>query len=455
MKKFLLSPAAILIALVFISNPASAQQYKLKQVSNMMGMKTESTIYVKGSRKRTEGGGIMGMGADLVTIQQCDLQRYIKINDKKKMYFIEPFAKENEEVIDEDVTPAPKLKPVVTPKEKPVVVDTKKGGTITASYSINDTGDRKKIYGFTARHVWTVRRMMPSPDACTMKDSMMIKTDGWYIDLPQFNCPVQYRPARPPMRPQSGRPGERPVPNEKPDCMDHFITHRSGKGKLGFPLSETTTMKMGGTGAKMNEFETSIETLDFSMAKLDSMLFEIPPGYTEAKDEAELQDKMDMNDMIRNAMNKAKENMPPVVNIEMKKANVIRIGVYAPTGDDQVQPFLLQQHIVSTLTGGTIEAIAIASEEEAGKFKCDYTLTTAFTKLKSANKLGGILKAIKNADPNVTGSYNIQASLVLKALADGSEKAKQKVDGKYEGKVDDAAGKALDEGCTEVLKVLK
>jgi hypothetical protein len=43
----------------------------------------------------------------------------------------------------------------------------------------------------------------------------------------------------------------------------------------------------------------------------------------------------------------------------------------------------------------------------------------------------------------------------LKALADGSERTRQKVDGKYEGKVDDAAGKALDEGCREVLNALK
>jgi len=61
---------------------------------------------------------MMGMQQP-ITIEQCDLQRTIKINDKKKLYFIEPFAKQQEEIIDEDAPkptkqPAPKTKPTTT-----------------------------------------------------------------------------------------------------------------------------------------------------------------------------------------------------------------------------------------------------------------------------------------------------------------------------------------------------
>src|SRR6266704_2163857 len=69
-----------------------AQNYKIKQTTTISGQKIESTVYVKNPRKRTESGGFMGMGADVVTIEQCDLKRTVKVNDKKKMYFIEPFA---------------------------------------------------------------------------------------------------------------------------------------------------------------------------------------------------------------------------------------------------------------------------------------------------------------------------------------------------------------------------
>ena len=433
MRKFIISIIAILIIIIYLPNSARAQHYKLKQVSNMMGMKSESTIYVKGMRKRTEGGGMMGMGANLVTIEQCDLQRTIKLNDKKKLYFIEPFAQGNEEVVDEENGKN------VTPSKQNNIAN-QKGGVINMWYNITDTSERKKMFGMTARHVWTSQKIKPSTDACSMKDSMLMKTDGWYIDLPQFNCPVHYRPAR------MTRPNEK----VQPDCKDRFITHRRGKGKLGFPLTETSTIIMGG-GSTM---QTSVETLEFSTTKLDSMLFEIPPGYELAKSEDELQNKMDMKEMMK-GMNRNNENTD-MVNKDVKKPGTIRIGVFAPSGNDQVQAAMLQQHIVGTLSNGNVEGVAVSSEDEARKLNCDYTLSSVFTNIKSAgNKLGGLLKAIKNADPNAASSFNIQANLTLKALSDGSVRSQPSVDGKYEGKIDDAAGKALDDGCRVALKALK
>jgi hypothetical protein len=446
MRKSISFFAAILIVVLSAGNEAHAQQYKIRQQNNMMSMKTENTIYVKGMRKRTEPGSMMGMPAQPVTIEQCDLQRTIKINDKKKLYFIEPFSKETEEVIDEDV------KPVAPVKNKPVPAKTnpQTGGIIYMWYNITDTGERKKMSGFTARHVWTSQKIKPSPDACTMKDSIIIKTDGWYIDLPQFNCPVQYRPAKTAMPPNQ---------NQKPDCVDKFITHRSGKGKLGFPLTETRTIIMGNKGAQTNEFTTNLETLEFSTAKLDSMLFEIPPGYKETMNEADLQDKFDMNEMIKQYSNQDPSKIDatkiPATVTGQKKKWGIRIGVYEPKGDDQLQASALQQHMVTSLTDGNIEAVAISSEDEAKKYNCDYTLASDFIKIKSANKVGGLLKAIKNADPNASSSFNIEAAQTLIKLSDGSIRLQPKISGKYDGKIDTAAENALDEGCRQVLKELR
>ncbi len=437
MKKILLFFTATVIIVLSVGSRVEAQQYKLHQATSMMGMKTESTIYVKGMRKRTEAGSIMGMPAPPVTIEQCDLQRTIKLNDKKKLYFILPFAKETDEVIDEDVKPAVKTKPVAVTKTTP-----QKGGVITMWYNITDTGERKKMYGFTARHVWTSQKMKPSPDACSMKDSIIIKTDGWYIDLPQFNCPVRYRPSTP------MQPSEKP---QQPDCKDKFVTRRSGKGKLGFPLIETTTIIMGGKGAQMSEFQTNLETLEFSAAKLDSMLFEIPPGYKEAATEEELQDKFDMAEM----MNQAKNGnlgivVPPVT--EQKNSGMIRVGIYPPKGDAQLPATELQQHLVTVFTDGKVEAVAITTEEDAKKYNCDYLLNTDFVKVKPASKVGGLLKAIKNADPNAASSFNIEAVMILTKSADGSTVTQQNVSGKYEGKIEEAAKKASDDGGRRVLK---
>lgn len=444
MKKIFFLFTALVIVALSVGNPVNAQQYKLKQVSSMMGMKSESTIYVKGMRKRTEGGSMMGMPNNIVTIEQCDLKRTIKLNDQKKLYYIDPFSNEVEEVIDEDAKPAAvKTKPLATP------TTTQKGGTITMWYSINDTGERKKMWGLTARHVWTYQKMKPSPDACTMKDSIIIKTDGWYIDLPQFNCPVQYKPSKTSMQPEQ----------QKPECVDKFVTRRSGKGKLGFPLTEKRTMIMGGQGAQTSEFTTDIETLELTTGKLDSMLFEIPPGYKEAKSESELQDKMDMNAMIKqytaqaDASGKLDNGIKADVS-NKKRAGVMRIGVYEPKGD-QVQGQPLQTHLVLNLSSDKVEAIPVASEDEAREKNCDYTLATDFTKVKAASKVGGLLKAIKNSDPNAASSFNIDAGMVLIKLEDGSVSLQPQMSGKYEGKVDEAEKRVVEEGAKQVLKGLK
>jgi hypothetical protein len=448
MKKFISFFLPLFILTSFISENAFAQHYKLRQTSSIMGMKSETIIYVKPMRKRTEGNAMMpGMpGANIATIEQCDLQRVVKINDKKKMYYIEPFSKD-EDVIDDDVKPAAtKTKPAVTPTTN------QKGGTINMWYSINDTGERKKVWGFTARHVWTYQKMKPSTDACYMKDSMIIKTDGWYIDLPQFNCPIRYKPSN---------PSAQQAP--KPDCQDKFVTHKTGKGKLGFPIEETRTMIMAGQGAQQTEFSTTLETVELTTMKLDSMLWEIPPGYTEVKSEAELQDKMDMNAMIKQYSNMDPSNVNDAMNAAKnggatttgKKSGIILIGVLEPTGDPQGQAANLQGYLALNLRSDKVEAISVASMDEAKQKQCDYSLATDFAKFKQASKVGGLLKAIKNSDPNAATSFNVEAGMVLTQLSDGSLKLQPKLDGKYEGKIEDVEKKVVEEGARQILKEFK
>ena len=129
---------------------------------------------------------------------------------------------------------------------------------------------------------------------------------------------------------------------------------------------------------------------------------------------------------------------------------------YEPKGGDgQLQNTVLQQHLANALKNGSIEAIAVGSEEDARKYNCDYTLTTDFIKIKSGSKVGGLLKAIKNTDPGAASSFNIEATLTLIKLSDGSTKLQPKITGKYDGKADDAASKALDDASRQILKGLK
>jgi hypothetical protein len=206
-------------------------------------------------------------------------------------------------------------------------------------------------------------------------------------------------------------------------------------------------MIMSGGKTETSEFKMDLETLELITGKQDSMLFEIPPGYTEVKTEAELQDQFDFKSIGEQYKQQVQNTIPNVtVNPEQKPAGKIRVGVYEPkSGDGQVQGPDMQSHLVSSVMSGNIEAIAVANEDEARKFNCDYSLSTEFVKIKQASKVGGLLKAIKNADPNAASSFTVENSVILKKLSDNSIRLQQKLEGKFDGRVDQVAKRSLEE----------
>ena len=83
--KRLLIPSLFIAAGILSNAPVRAQQYKLRQSNGMMGMKSESTIYVKGMRKRTESVGMMGMGDPLLLEYAASQNRVIVTHDRNTM----------------------------------------------------------------------------------------------------------------------------------------------------------------------------------------------------------------------------------------------------------------------------------------------------------------------------------------------------------------------------------
>ena len=138
-----------------------------------------------------------------------------------------------------------------------------------------------------------------------------------------------------------------------------------------------------------------------------------------------------------------------------KKSGSTRIGVLQPVADEAMDMVTLQKHLVINLNGNNIEAIAVNDAEEAKKYKCDLLLNTNFTKLKQASKVGSLIKAIKNTDPTATTSFNVEAVLSLTKLTDGSKHSEEKVSGKFDGKSEEAAKKAIEKGSTELLSSLE
>lgn len=87
---------------------------------------------------------------------------------------------------------------------------------------------------------------------------------------------------------------------------------------------------MGSLGGQ--EMTTTVNTIEFSTAKLDSMLFEIPPGYTETKNEDDLMDKINVMDMMNDAM-KGMNDIPNPVSVtseQKRKASFVLAYMHPP-----------------------------------------------------------------------------------------------------------------------------
>ncbi|MBX7170053.1 MAG: hypothetical protein K1X72_03775 [Pyrinomonadaceae bacterium] len=434
--RFLLG--AIIIS-IFLTGISFAQNYKIRQTVSMNGQKSETTVYIKGARKRTEGGAFIGIGADVANIEQCDLKRNVQVNDKKKMYVIEPFDDGTETTGQSDQS-----KPQ-NPKPK-----TEKGGTITYISNINDTGERQQMFGMTARHIKTTMTMESSPDAC-MKTNMRMETDGWYVDLPEFSCPVS-RPQTPRMPAMQGAEG---------GCRDRVVSKSTGSGKLGFALQETRTMTNGGM-----TFSQTTETLEFSKATLDNALFEIPNGYALAKNSGDLYETPDYSKIIQKQPNKPETQENPISDqtgnmisaVKPKGAGIIRIGVYLPTNKSSENLTLvnLQSVLVQSLTNGKIEAVKIFGEDEAKTLNCDYLLASDISKLKQsvAGKIGGIFGKVTNTNTSAVQDYEAQVDFKLISLKDGKT-IQSKVTDKFKGNPDKAAEGILILESQQIINTIK
>ncbi len=423
---------ASMIVLFLAALPAFAD-YKIKQRTTMSGQQIESTILVKGSRKRTESGGYMGMGADVATVEQCDMKRSVTINDGKKLYFIESFADSSNDASNNNSA--------ATNANSPVT----KGGTVTMTYNVTDTGERKTMFGLTARHLKTVMTMQASPDACS-KNDMRIETDGWYIDLPQFACPLQ-APQNPMARGARG------------GCQDRMIVKQTGAGKIGFPLTLTQTIGSGET-----TFTQTIETLEFSNATLDAALFDVPKNYQLAKSSQDLYGKPDMSQMMSGMNNggngedstaSTKSNsVSSSAKPAAKKAGTIRIGVLLPSNktSETISPESLRSLITSKLTSGNTEAIALNSQSDAAAMQCDYVLAIDVSKLKqsAAGKLGGFLGKATGVDASGTQKFEAQIDYKL-MTPDGQIAAQNKVVQKTEGNAETAAETALSQAAPTII----
>jgi len=375
------------IALLASVPSIAAADVKVRTKTTTGALSTQSITWIKGARLRSSPG----IGLD--TIDQCDLSRTVLVNDKAKVFMVQPKAG-SDTTVGNSQTPH-----VVTmPSEKK---HEGKHGVTTYTTTVIDTGERRQIFGFTARRLKLTTVGESSSDACNPVKTKM-ESDGWYIDFDiNAGCRENLSP-------------DSQAQNSKSDCGDELVYKTIGDAKVGFPVLQTVTTK----GQDGRTQTTTTEVLELSQETLDAKLFDVPPDYKLVNSYSELAAngansasaaQSDPSSFLEQfGIDPGSANGVPAT-IEPKKTGAIRIGVATPENKSDRKFFNpgLRDKLIAAIGGGNIEAIPLRARSEADaqpeatQHDCDYLLFTDIETIKksAAGGMFGKVSKLTGANP--------------------------------------------------------
>lgn len=378
----------ILLAILIIGLSTTAfADVKIKSKQTMSGQSYENTTYIKGKRQRSET-----MNGMMVNVTQCDLRRGIQLNPNTKTYIVNPF----------DDGTSPTNTPTNVKKDNVV----RAGGTVTTTVTVKDTGERKQMFGFQAKHLIITMETVSSPDACNKTNSKM-QMDGWYIDAEfVLDC-------------ENNRYGAYNPPNVKGGCQDKYSMKQNGTAKRGYPVYEKMTMFDENGKESMSMVN---EVVELSKATLNAELFDVPQDYREVSEASQMYaaanygsqnqtsaTSMSLPNSGKTSTTSSGMNLPsnsaskPSSAVEPKKAGTVRIGVSVKTGavGEGITSADLAAAVQNTLgeylKGTKVEIVVLDAklqtllENEAKQKDCDFVLSATVSHKKGGGGFGGML----------------------------------------------------------------
>ena len=410
---------------------------------------SESTTYIKGTRKRTENRMAMQQGMDesvaammpsVATVYQCDRRRLLQINDKARKYTVT--------MLDEGIASAASESAADTSSTGPA--DTRQGGLVTYTMNITDTGQRQEMFGFKARYLKISTTVEPGPGACATRSRF--EQEGWFIDFQaDLSCSTNV-----PVETSSRRPSRQ-------GCQDRYRFRYTGTGKMGFPLSATTTYY----DEQGKPFTMKQEVVDLQRLPQDPALFDVPAGYTQASNAQELY-AVNQSEMMA-AMNNRRERNNDTGDTSgatgAKRPGVLRVGVVTINNktDRTVSIESLRGQLIGSLSGSNLDAVAINAisqsdiEAEARQKQCDFILYTDIAALKQASagkKIGGMFGRATGIGSGGIDKTESRIEYRLIPVGGSSPQIQSSATGKEEG--DDAsAGAAIQQEAQNIRSKIK
>jgi hypothetical protein len=244
-------------------------------------------FYIQGGSRRlelgrsfTKFGAAPKYGPRLVTIVRPDLGKTFQLNLDASEYTEAPYPPARPPRLTKEQMEERGMKTVPFPDNaKP---------TFRIKTDTKDTGERKDMFGYVARHVITTRKEIPLEGSS--RGAQETITDAWYIDLEPQLRPTLFPQSLP--LDESGRPrpvrsygsattlhpGEKSAmpPTETPEFVD------VGEPETGFPVQEIRTSNSSYTrpdgSSRPSEVRTET-TVTIEKGMFDPALFEVPSGF--------------------------------------------------------------------------------------------------------------------------------------------------------------------------------
>lgn len=188
------------------------------------------------------------------TITRCDERRTLDLNHEARLYGWSPLT-----FIGRDTY---SVRSWLRGRPEPPA----SGADVKITVNTVDTGERRQVGSYSARHVITTITTDPGPGARTRPSESV--EDGWHIDLPPAGCwsaGDQHAFATLSVV----RSGEAP---------DRITVEFRGAGRRGFAIEQTTRRR----GEHEPPFTTRATLIEFSEAILDKSQFDVPAGYRPA-----------------------------------------------------------------------------------------------------------------------------------------------------------------------------
>ena len=271
-----LKTITVAVLILFAVATTAHADFRLKFKTTENAREGESILYFKGRRQRNDLKLIRADGtpAAMTFIYQCDLKRQIALDDTKRIFYEHPIVPIQEFLARGDALYAQQA----GRKQREV----KMAGHVLETFTVTDTGERREMFGYTARRIKTTLTWEATPQGCS-QTPLRRESDGWYVDL-LYGTFCSYD--------ISGFDEGELTALEQSKCGDYYRGHygdgkrfygierkQVGTARFGFPLM--LTVKSYSDDGRPQVRTT--EAVEVSHADLDASLFEIPATYTKFK----------------------------------------------------------------------------------------------------------------------------------------------------------------------------